>query len=186
MAERKRPRRERKLPARRIRKKVPSEISKGSCIIAVRLRGDAGVSSDVKATLNTLRLPRKHNAILIYRKPDTLGMIRKAKDYITWGEANKEILKMLFQKRCRPQGTNELTAKYLKEKLQFSSIERFAEAIERAEIPLGRLYEAGIPPIFRLHPPKGGFKRALKRSFGDGGELGDRGAEIASLVSRMI
>ncbi len=186
MVERKRLRREKKLPARRVRKKVPSEISKGSCIIAVRLRGESGVSRDVKATLNMLRLPRNHNAVLIYKKPDALGMIRKAKDYITWGEANKDVLRMLFQKRCRPEGTNELTAKYLKEKLQVSSIERLAEAIERAEIPLGRLYEAGIPPIFRLHPPKGGFKRALKRPFGDGGELGDRGAEIGSLISRMI
>lgn len=185
MTERKRPR-GKKPPARRVRKEAPAEISKGSCIIAVRLRGEAGVSSDVKTTLNMLRLPKKHNAVLIYKKPDALGMLRKAKDYVTWGEANKEVLSMLFQKRCRPQGTNELTAKYLKEKLQVPSIERLAEAIERAEIPLGRLYEAGIVPIFHLHPPKGGFKRALKRSFADGGELGDRGSEITFLVSRMI
>ncbi len=186
MIEKKRPREAKKPTARRVRKEAPSEISKGSCIIAVRLRGESGVSSDVKATLNMLRLPQKHNAVLIYKKPDALGMLRKAKDYITWGEANKELLSMLFRKRCRPQGTNELTAKYLKERLQVPSIDRLAEAIERAEIPLGRLYEAGIPPVFHLHPPKGGFKRALKRSFADRGELGDRGSEIAFLVSRMI
>jgi len=186
LTQKKRPRGGKKAPVRRVRKEAPSEILKGNCIIAVRLRGEAGVSSDVEATLNMLRLPRKHNAVLIYKKPDALGMLRKAKDYITWGEANKELLSMLFRKRCRPQGANELAAKWLKEKLQVTSIERLAEAIERAEIPLSRLYEAGVPPVFRLHPPKGGFNRALKRPFADGGELGDRGAEITFLVSRMI
>jgi len=186
LTEKKRPS-ERKKPApRRVRKEAPTEISKGSCIVAIRLRGEAGVSKDVRDTLNMLRLPRKHSAVLIYKKPDALGMLRKAKDYVTWGEAGKEILRMLLQKRCKPQGANELTPKYLKERLQLPSIERLAEAIERAGIPLGKLYEAGVPPVFHLHPPKGGFRGALKRSFADGGELGDRGPEIAALISRMI
>jgi len=185
LTERKRPR-ERKKPSARVRKAAPSEISKGNCIIAVRLRGEAGVATDVKATLNMLELRRKHNAVLMYNKPEILGMLKKAKDYITWGEADKEVLSMLFKKRCRPWGASELTAKYLKERLQVPSIERLAEMMERAEVPLGKLYGAGIPPVFNLHPPKGGFKRSLKRSLGDGGELGYRGAEITSLISRMI
>jgi len=74
----------------------------------------------------------------------------------------------------------------LKERLQVSSMERLAEMIERAEVPLGKLYGAGIPPVFYLHPPKGGFKRSLKRPLADGGELGYRGKEIVSLISRMI
>jgi len=185
LTEKKRPRKA-KPPARRVRKEAPSGVSKGNCIIAVRLRGEGGVAGDVRATLDMLRLSRKHNAILIYKRPDALGMLRKAKDYVTWGEADKEVLSVLFKKRCRPQGANELTARYLKERLQVPSIERLVQAIERAEIPLSKLREAGISPVFRLHPPKGGFKGALKRSFADGGELGDRGAEITSLISRMI
>lgn len=158
---------------------------KTSCLVAVRLRGNAGVSKDLRATLNMLRLRRRHNAVVLYSKPDTLGMLRKVKDYITWGEADKTLLKALLAKRCRPLGTAELTAKYLKEKLEAPSIEKLAEMIERGEIPLAKLWAAGIPTVFHLHPPKGGFKRSLKRPIADGGELGYRGKEIASLVSKM-
>ena len=185
MTEKKRPR-ERKKPSTRVRKEAPSEVSKSSCIIAVRLRGGAGVTTDVEATLNMLHLPRKYNAVLMYNKPDVLGMLKKTKDYITWGEADGEVLSLLLSERSRPHGAGELTTKHLKERLQIPSIPRLVEMIERAEVPLGKLYDAGIPPVFCLHPPKGGFKRSLKRPLTDGGELGYRGTEITSLISRMI
>ena len=178
--------RERKKPSARVRKEAPSKISKSSCIIAVRLRGGAGVATDVEATLNMLHLRRKYNAVLMYNKPDVLGMLKKTKDYITWGEADREVLSLLLSERSRPHGAGELTAKYLKERLQIPSIQRLVEMIEQAEVPLGTLYGAGIPPVFCLHPPKGGFKRSLKRPLTDGGELGYRGTEITSLISRMI
>jgi large subunit ribosomal protein L30 len=43
-----------------------------------------------------------------------------------------------------------------------------------------------IKPVFRLHPPKKGFKRSVKKMFNDGGELGYRGPEINELLLRMI
>jgi large subunit ribosomal protein L30 len=168
------------------KEKTPSEISEEKCIIAVRLRGQANVPNDVKTTLHMLHMPRKFNAVLVYGKPDTLGMLRKIKDYVTWGETERKTLSMLLEKRCKPRGAKELTAKHLKEKLQIPSIEKLAEAIERKEIPLSKLHEAGISLAFRLHPPRGGFKRSTKRSFGDEGELGYRGNEISPLLSRMI
>ena len=38
---------------------------------------------------------------------------------------------------------------------------------------------------YRLHPPRGGFRRTTKRPRPDG-ELGYRGAEINKLIERMI
>lgn len=169
-----------------VKEKTLPETSEGKCIIAVRIRGQGGVRHDIEATLDMLKMTRKYNAVLLYEKPDTIGMLKKAKDYITWGEPEKKILSMLLEKRCRPKGTKELTPEYLKDKLQIPSVEKLAEAIERKEITLTRLHEAGIPMVFRLHPPRGGFKGPTKRSFGDGGELGYRGAEISHLISRMI
>jgi len=187
LAEKKRrPSDRKKKPPRRAPKEPPKITPKVKCIVAVRLRGEAGVPRDVEATLNMLGLKRKHCAVLIYDRPDSLGMLRTAKDYVTWGEADMEILCALLEKRCRPRGADRLSDKYVKEKLQVTSIKRLVEAIDRAEIPLSRLREAGIPRIFHLHPPKGGFKRALKRPFQDRGELGDRGPEITALISRMI
>jgi len=183
---RKRPEKEKASSATKIRKEPPAEAPEGRCIIAIRLRGQANLSGDVIATLNMLHMSRKYSAVLVYEKPDTLGMLRKVKDYITWGEAEKKTLGMLLEKRCRPEGARKLTPEHLKERLQIPSIEKLAEAIERKEIPLSKLREAGIRLVFHLHPPRGGFKGPSKRSFGDGGELGYRGTEIARLVSQMI
>ena len=176
----------RKLAARRVEKERPSDVAEGKCIIAVRLRGQAGIPDNVDSVLDMLHMPRRYNAVLIYESPDTLGMLRKVKDYVTWGEIGKESLAMLFEKRCRPKGAKELTANCLKDRLQIPSIEKLADAVGRAEIPMSRLYEAGISPVFRLHPPRGGFKKTVKRSFTDEGELGYRGPEISSLILRMI
>ncbi len=44
-----------------------------------------------------------------------------------------------------------------------------------------------LKPFFRLHPPKGGFERkGIKKTFKEGGVLGDRGKEMSKLVERML
>jgi len=182
----KKPRRRKVTVRAKAKEKLPSEVLEEKCMIAVRIRGQANLSHDVKTTLDMLHMPRKYNAVVVYARADTLGMLRKVKDFITWGETEKKTLSVLLEKRCKPKGIKELTAKHLKETLQVSSIERLAEAIERKEIPLRRFDEVGIPLAFRLHPPRGGFKGPTKRSFADGGELGYRGIEISHLISRMI
>ena len=168
------------------KEQTPSEISEGRYIIAVRIRGQSGIAHDIEATLGMLRMPRKYNAVLLSEKPDTIGMLKKAKDFITWGEPERKTLTMLLEKRCKLKGTDQLTPQYLKEKLQIASVEKLAEAMDKKEISSARLRDAGIPLVFRLHPPRGGFKGPTKRSFGDGGELGYRGPEISNLISRMI
>jgi large subunit ribosomal protein L30 len=182
----KRKRRESKPPQARVTEEPSAESSDRKCIIAVRIRGQGGVVSDVVATLGMLHMPRKYNAIVLYSEPSILGMLRKVKDYVTWGEIEKKTLAMLLEERCRPTGIKELTAKYLKEKLQVASLEKLAEVMEKTEIPLGKLHKAGLPMVFRLHPPKGGFKGPTKRAFAEGGELGYRGVKISQLISRMI
>ena len=42
-----------------------------------------------------------------------------------------------------------------------------------------------IKPVFRLHPPKGGFEKKIKKPYPDG-ELGYRGEEINQLIDKMI
>ena len=43
-----------------------------------------------------------------------------------------------------------------------------------------------LSPVFRLHPPRGGFKGSTKKPYSDGGELGYRGPAINELIRRMI
>ena len=44
----------------------------------------------------------------------------------------------------------------------------------------------GLKPVFRLRPPKGGFKGTIKKHFREGGETGYRGEAINDLVLKMI
>ncbi len=44
-----------------------------------------------------------------------------------------------------------------------------------------------LKPFFRLHPPRGGYERkGVKKTFAEGGALGDRGDRMDALVRRML
>jgi large subunit ribosomal protein L30 len=44
-----------------------------------------------------------------------------------------------------------------------------------------------LKPFFRLAPPHGGYERkGMKKTFAEGGVLGDRGAKMDDLIRRMI
>jgi large subunit ribosomal protein L30 len=43
----------------------------------------------------------------------------------------------------------------------------------------------GVKPFFRLHPPKKGYRRSVKRPYNNKGELGYRGEAINELARRM-
>ena len=55
-------------------------------IIALRVRGRTGIKEDIADTLDMLRLTRINHAVLLPENDSYLGMLRKGKDYITWGE----------------------------------------------------------------------------------------------------
>ena len=60
-------------------------------IAAIRVRGTVGVSKGIKDTMDMLGLKRPNSMALL---PDSsAGMLRKAKDYLTWGELSEEIEK---------------------------------------------------------------------------------------------
>ncbi len=153
----------------------------------IRIRGRVDVHPDVEHTLKLLRLHRKFHAVLY---PDNLpglkGMLQVAKDWITWGEIDRETLVELLRKRGRVPGGKRLTDEYVKEKLGLEGgIEELADKILSGEVMLHKL-EDKIKPVFRLHPPKGGFDGSIKRPYKDGGELGYRGPAINELLRKMI
>jgi large subunit ribosomal protein L30 len=152
------------------------------CLIVVRLRGSVNLRRDVKDTLRMLHLNRVNHATVIPSTPEYLGMLQKVKDHTTWGEASKETLNYLLEKRGEVEGGIRLTDKYLKDK-NYGSIKDVAEALHELKLKLKDL--KGIRPTFRLHPPSKGYKKTLKRSFTDGGETGYRGEKINELVKRM-
>ncbi len=148
----------------------------------IRVRGRAGVNADVVQTLKYLRLTRINHLVLLPKNKYVEGMLRKAKDYITWGEIDKDTLVELLQKKGRLVGNRPLDMEYL-QKNNFSSFEELADAILEKKVIYSKLPD--IKPIFRLNPPRGGYKNT-KRSVKEDGDLGYRQKEINKLIKRMM
>lgn len=147
----------------------------------IRVRGSVGVRKDIKDTLSMLRLHRINHAVLLDETPSYKGMLQKAKDYITWGEIEKDTLASIIKKRGRLPGNKKITEEYIKDK-GYPTFKKFAEAIIKGEI---KLEDLDIKPVFRLHSPRKGYE-SVKKSFSEGGSLGYRGDKINELIQRMI
>jgi len=75
-------------------------------IAAIRLRGKFNVRKEIEDTLCLLGLKRKNTCVILEPTKQNLGMLRKAKDYITYGEISEEVLKKLLEKK-KPQKQTE-------------------------------------------------------------------------------
>jgi len=153
------------------------------CLFAVRIRGLSDISQEVKDTLGMLRLTRNCHATLLDNRPAYNGMLRKTKDCLTWGEVSQENVALLLKKRGKLVGDKNLTDEYAKE-LGYNSLDDLAEAIFKVDVEFSSLPE--VKPLFRLRPPKKGFKGKVKKSYAAGGELGYRGDAINDLLKRMV
>ena len=149
----------------------------------LRVRGTVNVTSDIKKTLQLLNLTRVNHCSVVEEKPSTKGMLQVAKDYITWGEIDKEMLSKLITSRGKLEGDKELTNDYVKFATSYDNIDKLSQAIidnkfKYKDIP-------NVKPIFRLNPPKKGYE-GIKRSYINKGALGYRGKDINKLIERMI
>jgi large subunit ribosomal protein L30 len=150
---------------------------------AIRVRGVINIKPDIKRTLRLLRLTRANHCVLIEENDSNKGMLQVAKDYITWGEINEELLTKLIQNRGKLIGDKILTDEYLKSVTSYDTIPKLSKAILGKKFKYNDIPE--ITPLFRLNPPKKGYE-GIKRSFTNKGALGYRGKEINSLLSRML
>lgn len=149
----------------------------------VRVRGTVNVRHDIKKTLEMLRLNRVNHCVLVEENESYKGMLQKAKDYITWGEIEKDTLVELIKKRGRLIGDKPLDDGYVKSATSYKSIEELADAIIEGKIKYRELPE--IKPVFRLSPPRKGYE-GIKRAYTVGGALGYRGKDINDLIKRML
>jgi len=140
-------------------------------IAVIRIRGSVNIRKDIKDTLDMLRLYRKNYCVVLDNAPSVMGMIKKVKDYITWGEVSEETSKLLFEKKGE-EYTGRLTD--IKKKVDYKS---------KYLVFNGKKYKK----FFRLSPPRGGFERKdIKRPFSLGGALGYRKEKINLLIKKMV
>ena len=95
----------------------------------LRVRGTVNVTSDIKKTLQLLNLTRVNHCTVVEEKPSTKGMLQVAKDYITWGEIDKEMLSKLITSRGKLEGDKELTNDYVKSATSHDNIDKLSQAI---------------------------------------------------------
>lgn len=150
-------------------------------IAAIRIRGRVKTPRRIEDTLKMLRLRKVNSCVLLPEKPSILGMLEKAKDYITWGEIGKETLIELLKHRLRLVGGKGVNEKVLEEKLDLKSFEELANLLlEGKKLRDFEIFECA----FRLRPPKRGYK-SIKEHWPKG-DLGYRGEKINELLKRMI
>ena len=136
----------------------------------VLVRGLVGIREDIKLTLKLLRLDRVNQAVVIDNNVINQGMLKKVKDYVTWGIITDETYSSLVESRGEEflERTEDSKKKY--------SYRGFFDFN-------GKKYKK----VFRLNPPRKGFgRKGIKRPFKTGGALGNRQGKINELIKSMI
>lgn len=152
-------------------------------IAAIRVRGSVNVREKTEKTMDLLNLPKPNYLILIQENSEQQKTIKKAENYITWGEINTENFAKILEKKAVTKQGKKIDKQTL-EKNKVKSFKELAEKIEKKEITLQSL---GIKPFFRMRPPRKGYGRqGIKKSFKIGGALGYRGKDINILIKRML
>ncbi len=136
----------------------------------LKVRSAIQAGPEVKGTLKRLRLIKKMSLAVFKATPELRGLLTVVKDYTTFGEISEEFLGEIIKKRGK-------------------------EFKARTHDSRGKLnYQNHIvfnkqkyKPIFHLNPPIGGFERkGIKKTFVQGGVLGDRKEKIQKLIERML
>ena len=68
-------------------------------LAVIRIRGKTGIKKPIKYTMGLLRLHKKNVCVVVPNNEKFTGMLKKVKDYVTWGEINDETFKLLAEKR---------------------------------------------------------------------------------------
>lgn len=172
--------------AKKLKQQSATQIAKkageGKLAVAVRIRGTKGVRSTVSRTLEMLGLTRKNHVVLVKATPAINGMLNKAKDYLSWGEANADTVAKLIEKSARVSGNKPLSDKYVSENSGFKTVKEFSKAV--AEGVADMAVVPGVKKVFRLQAPAKGY--TTTKSLYPAGALGYRGDKINELIQKMI
>jgi large subunit ribosomal protein L30 len=151
-------------------------------LLVVNLHGKINSPRAARRAMGELKAERRFTASVLTDDVTTLGMLRACKDYVAWGPLEKEMLATLLEKRGMVSETRKLDAEALSG-LGVKTYEDLAGKMMAEGLRLSAL--GGVRPFFKLSPPRGGFKKSLRRQSGEGGVLG-KNPVIAEIVRRMV
>ena len=147
--------------------------------VVILIRGMVGMPIGIKKTLEYLRLYKKHNCSVLNLTNENLGMIKKVKDYITYGTIEEKQYKQILEKRGKLIGGK---------KVDKSLVDKVSKEYFENKITLRDFKDKfKLKATFNLHPPLKGFERkGIKMPFGKGGVLGNRKEKIFELIEKML
>jgi len=151
-------------------------------ILVVNLHGQINSSTPVRKALNELWVAKKFAASVVTDDVPTVGMLRLCKDYVAWCPVEAALLGTLLEKRGMVSAAKPLDEAALKG-LGFKSHQDVAAMMLKDQVRLSAVH--GVLPYFRLAPPKGGFRRSLRRQYTEKGLLGNN-PKLDEIVRRMI
>jgi large subunit ribosomal protein L30 len=164
--------------------------------LVVRMKGTVNVPRWANLTLESLHLNKKFRATIIPENEQTLGMLRKIKELVSWTSVDDAFIKEFIEKKGRVTASRLITTTTLdaeeqldnnrnseNNELNNADINQVVSTLSQNQTYLSKI--SGIKPWFALNPPKGGFKKKSKRSYSQNGILGDN-KELISLVKRMM
>jgi large subunit ribosomal protein L30 len=145
------------------------KLAEGDYLVIIQVRGLVGVRKAVKDTLRILGLTRVNQCVVLKSNSSIKGMLLKVKDYVTYGPVSEEVVALLVKERGIEYKGRTMDSK---KKYSYSYLEFNGKKYKRC---------------FRLNPPRKGYgRKGIKKSFNDGGALGNRKEKIANLVQRML
>ena len=77
-------------------------------LAVIRISGKIGIRKDIRETLDRLRLRRKYSCVVIEENPENLGMIKKIRDFVAFGNIDDKTEKELVAKRGRKNAEGKL------------------------------------------------------------------------------
>ena len=141
-------------------------------IAVVRIRGRRNIAPKISHTMKLMNIERENNCIIVEDTPQNLGMIKLCKDYITYGPISEGTLFELLKKRGEKGG------RLLREIMEDEEIKQVAQKIMHEEN-----VRNFVDPVFRLHPPRKGYKTIKKPA--PEGDLGKR-EDMDTLIKKMM
>lgn len=150
--------------------KVEIKSADNKQLAAIRVRGLTMVRDRIQDTLNMLRLYKKNYCCVLPNNVVYAGMLKKVKDYITWGEIDEDTFNILISKRGEEFNGREADSK---KKIKYNDFMI--------------INNKKIKRYFRLNAPRKGFgRKGIKYPYQSGGALGYRGNAINDLIKRMV
>jgi large subunit ribosomal protein L30 len=153
-----------------------------SLLLVVNLHGAINSSAAVREALGQLKVTRKFSASVVGDDSPTLGMLKLCKEYLAWSPVDEELLTALLEKKGMASTTRHLDAAALK-KMGYKKPGDIARKMVKEQVRMSAV--DGLVPYFRLPPPKGGFKRSLRRQYTEKGTLGAN-PNLQEIVRRML